>query len=62
MALNAGALGDHTDGRARRPDTAVQVDSRFDDTAPRFGLLLGPSLQGVGASHQFHCTIMCNDY
>jgi len=62
MALNACPFSHHAEGRARGADSAVQIDGRFDDAAARFRLLLGPTLEGIGPRHHFHCTSMCIHY
>src|SRR5262245_59798480 len=58
MALNTGPFGHHAKGRERRPEAAVQVNGRFDDAPPRFGLLLSAAFEGVGSTH-FRCTRAC---
>ncbi|CDX45274.1 hypothetical protein MPLSOD_90058 [Mesorhizobium sp. SOD10] len=51
VTLNARAFGNHTEGRRRRADAAVQVDGSLDDAAPGFRLLLGAALEGIFAGH-----------
>ena len=62
VALNAGALRDHAERRARRADAAVQVDRGFDDAPPGFRLLLGTALEGVGPGHVISLHSMCIHY
>ena len=51
VALHAGALGHHAEGRLRRADAAVQLDRGLDDALPGLRLLLGAALEGVGPGH-----------
>ena len=57
MALYPCALGDLDNGRMRRPQCAMQVDSSFDDAAPRFLLHFGPPAETV---IPFGRTLLCS--
>src|SRR5262245_46126235 len=57
VPLDAGALGDRADGRAHRPDRAVQLERRLGDPSACVGHLRGPLLQLVLSlrSLSIHC-------
>ena len=57
VPLDAGALGDRGDGRARRADGRVQLDGGLDDAMPCLRLPFCPALELVPSS-SLHTSVL----
>ncbi len=53
VALHAGLVRDHAEGRRRRTKLCVQLDCGFDQPIPGFCLLRRALFEGIGPRHIF---------